>query len=185
MNRILSASLGLAGAIALGAHDPAPAKACGGFFCSQVPVDQTGEQILFGMGDGKITAHILINYAGEAEDFAWVLPVAAKPEITLGSPTAFQRLDQRTQPIFNLNWNTNNAQCNWWWIYPPMAAADEDASNGGGRGVTVVAEKEVGPFQTVILESTSTDELIAWLDETTTTSPRRPARSSTTMSARA
>lgn len=165
LTRALTA-LGLTGALALVAHDPNPARACGGFFCSQVPVDQTGEQILFGMGDGKITASILINYAGEADDFAWVLPVASRPEITLGSPTAFQRLDQRTQPVFNLNWDSRNAQCNWWWLYPPMASeADPDNADGGTRGVTVVAEKEVGPFQTVVLDSTNTDDLIAWLDE--------------------
>lgn len=159
------ASLGLAGALVL-AQDPTPAHACGGFFCSQIPVDQTGEQILFGMGNGQITATILINYAGEADDFAWVLPVASRPEITLGSATAFQRLDQRTQPTFNLNWESQNAQCNWWSIYPPFAAAeDADANGGGGRGVTVVAEKEVGPFQTVVLDSTNTDDLIAWLDD--------------------
>ena len=159
-------ALGLTGALALLAHDPTPARACGGFFCSQVPVDQTGEQILFGMGDGKITASILINYAGEADDFAWVLPVASRPDITLGSPTAFQRLDQRTQPVFNLNWDSRNAQCNWWWLYPPMASeSDPDSTDGGTRGVTVVAEKEVGPFQTVVLDSTNTDDLIAWLDE--------------------
>lgn len=159
-------ALGLTTALALGAHHPNPARACGGFFCSQVPVDQTGEQILFGMGDGKITASILINYAGEADDFAWVLPVASRPDITLGSPTAFQRLDQRTQPVFNLNWNSQNAQCNWWWLYPPMASeSDANNADGGTRGVTVVAEKEVGPFQTVVLDSTNTDDLIAWLDD--------------------
>jgi hypothetical protein len=164
--RLMTLSLGLAGALALTTHAPPQAKACGGFFCSQVPVDQTGEQIIFGVGEGTITAQILINYAGEAEDFAWVLPVASKPEITLGSPTAFQRLDQRTAPVFNLDWNTNNECNNWWWWFSPMAA-DASAGNDedGGRGVTVIAEKEVGPFQTVILESTSTDELIAWLDD--------------------
>jgi hypothetical protein len=165
-NRHLTiASLGLAGALAWTAHIPSEARACGGFFCSQVPVDQTGEQIIFGVGNGTITAQILINYAGEAEDFAWVLPVASKPEITLGSQSAFGILDQRTAPVFNLDWSTNNQCNNWWWLSPLASAPDASDEDGGGRGVTVVAEKEVGPFQTVVLESTNTDELIAWLDD--------------------
>lgn len=142
---------------------PTPAQACGGFFCSQVPVEQTGEQILFGMDDGKITAQILINYAGEAEDFAWLLPVATPPEITLGSAAAFTNLGFRTAPTWRLEWQTQNAQCNWWWLYPPMASEDNDAGTGGGRDVTVLARKEVGPFDTVVLESNSTDDLLAWL----------------------
>ncbi len=142
---------------------PAPAQACGGFFCSQVPVEQTGEQILFGMNDGKITAQILINYAGEAEDFAWLLPVASLPEITLGSAAAFTNLGASTAPSWRLEWQTEGAQCNWWWIYPPMASVDEDGGTGGGRDVTVLARKEVGPFDTVVLESNSTDDLIEWL----------------------
>jgi hypothetical protein len=40
----------LAGALAaIPFATPRPAQACGGFFCNQVPVDQTGEQILFSL----------------------------------------------------------------------------------------------------------------------------------------
>ncbi|MCA9518805.1 MAG: hypothetical protein KC635_27910, partial [Myxococcales bacterium] len=57
-------ALGL-GALALGtvATTSTPAAACGGFFCSQVPIDQMGEDIIFGYGaNGTVTAQILINY---------------------------------------------------------------------------------------------------------------------------
>ena len=143
---------------------PTPAKACGGFFCSQVPVEQTGEQILFGMNGGKITAQIQINYAGEAEDFAWLLPVASRPEITLGSAAAFTNLGQRTAPSWQLTWNNQNSQCNGWWYYPSFSegAVDDDGVPDGG-GVSVLARKEVGPFDTVVLESNSTDDLLQWL----------------------
>lgn len=155
----------LAGAV-LALPSTPPARACGGFFCSQVPVEQTGEQILFGMDGGKITAQILINYAGEAEDFAWLLPVASPPEITLGTAAAFQNLGWRTRPTWNLEWQSQGAQCNWWWLYPPMAASeDADSSGNGGRDVTVLSQKDVGPFETVVLQSSSTDDLIAWLND--------------------
>ena len=159
----------IAAALALGTTltPSTPAMACGGFFCSQVPVEQTGEQIIFGIDDGKITAQILINYAGEAEDFAWLLPLPAQPEITLGTMAAFQNLGWRTAPSWQLQWNTQNAQCNWWWIYPPMAAEDGDTAGngGGGRDVTVLAQKDVGPFETVVLASSSTDDLMEWLND--------------------
>ena len=152
-------------AAALASSTPTPAKACGGFFCSSVPVDQTGEQILFGMNGGKITATIAIDYQGEAEQFSWLLPVASKPEITLGSQAAFTNLGYATQPRWNLQWNTDGQQCNYWWFYPVAEDSDTSAGNGGGRDVNVLATKEVGPFETVVLESSSTDDLLAWLDD--------------------
>ena len=47
---------------------PTPeARACGGFFCSQVPIDQVGEQIVFGVEGEKVSATIMIQYAGDAK----------------------------------------------------------------------------------------------------------------------
>lgn len=143
-----------------------PARACGGFFCSQVPVDQSGEQIIFGMHGGTITAQIMINYSGDAADFAWLLPVASQPEITLGTMAAFQQLGWRTRPTFNVTWTGEWGQCGGFWGYA------EDASAGGGPptndsdgGVDVLSAKDVGPFETRVLEATSTDALVKWLDD--------------------
>ncbi|MCA9514042.1 MAG: DUF2330 domain-containing protein [Myxococcales bacterium] len=161
-------ALGL-GALALGtvATTSTPASACGGFFCSQVPIDQMGEDIIFGYGaNGTVTAQILINYTGEAKDFAWILPVPSKPEISIGSNAAFQVIRGMTQPSWYLQWNYDNAgQCGGWFYYPEAAAGgvDDDGSNQGG--VTVVESKDVGPFATVILESSSTEELVQWLND--------------------
>ncbi len=142
---------------------PAPsARACGGFFCAQVPVEQTGEQIIFGIDDGQITAQILINYAGEAEDFAWLLPVASTPEITLGSALAFQNLAARTQPTFRVEWP--DGQCNLRDASQGFFDIAVSEPTGAGGDVSVIARKEVGPFDTVVLASSSTDDLIAWLD---------------------
>ena len=67
------------------------AKACGGFFCSQVPIEQSGETIIFGVDkeESKVTATIQINYQGEAKDFAWVIPVMSAPEISLAGNLLF------------------------------------------------------------------------------------------------
>ena len=69
--RLLSATLALTSLLFLSS----PVLACGGFFCSQVPVEQAGEQIVFTYGPNGVTAIIQIAFQGSAEDFAWVVPV--------------------------------------------------------------------------------------------------------------
>ena len=49
----LLAALLVAGTSALFV-EAAPAAACGGFFCQNVPVDQTGEQILFAVEGDQV-----------------------------------------------------------------------------------------------------------------------------------
>jgi hypothetical protein len=96
----------LAAAALLGsAHD---ASACGGFFCSQaLPVNQAAERIIFAdNGDGTVTAVIQILYEGPSESFSWLLPISSVPEgdqLGLASDLAFTRLQQATNPQFNLN----------------------------------------------------------------------------------
>ena len=57
-------------ALALVTHWIAPttAAACGGTFCdggqNGMPVDQTGETIVFAQGGGFVEAHVQINYDG-------------------------------------------------------------------------------------------------------------------------
>ena len=46
------------------------AEACGGFFCTSVPVDQNAERIIFTQnGDGTVSAYVQIEYTGAAPDF--------------------------------------------------------------------------------------------------------------------
>jgi len=68
---------------------PRQAQACGGFFCSQVPIDQSGEQIIFSVSQSHITAHVQISFQGQAKDFAWVVPVQTVPTLSVGSQAVF------------------------------------------------------------------------------------------------
>jgi hypothetical protein len=43
---------------------PSLASACGGFFCTTLPVDQSAERIIFTMDEGRITTYVQINYVG-------------------------------------------------------------------------------------------------------------------------
>jgi uncharacterized protein (TIGR03382 family) len=157
--RALLAAVAVPAAVLL---TPATALACGGFFCSQTPIDQSGEQIVFAVEDGHVTAHIQISFAGEAEDFAWVIPVASKPEIAVGAQSLFTTLRNATEPQWYLEWDyTTECSMNWGW---DAEADGAGAPSAGGGGVNVIDEKEVGPYQTVTLESDDASELVAWLN---------------------
>ena len=144
-----------------------PADACGGFFCNREPIDQAGEEIVFGVDEGRVTAHIKIAYTGEAEDFAWVVPVLSVPTINVGTTELFTELGWRTKPRFEVQWN-EDSECNWF-RYDMMADASGVPSASGGEGndgsVTVLQQAEVGPYNTVVLESTNAAALVAWLNE--------------------
>ena len=68
-------------ALALGA----PALACGGFFCMNQPMDQSGERIIFVQDRGQVTAHVQVNYQGDAKQFSWVVPTPTKPTLRPGT----------------------------------------------------------------------------------------------------
>src|SRR5262245_8397177 len=85
-----------------------PARACGGFFCSQAqPVNQAAERIIFAdNGDGTVTAVIQILYEGPSENFSWLLPISTVPQgddIAVASDLAFTRLQAATNPSYRLN----------------------------------------------------------------------------------
>ena len=143
------------------------ATACGGFFCSlQQPVDQVGEQILFAVDGKDVTAHIQIQYQGEASSFSWVLPLPTVPEFAVGTDVLFQRLRALTDPKFEIDWQ-NDAGCNYKNQCPcRLQAASGGGTGAGGNGnVTVVAEGEVGPFQYQVVESEDGTALFDWLNE--------------------
>jgi hypothetical protein len=139
-----------------------PAQACGGFFCSQVPVDQSGEQIIFSLTPNHVTAYIQISYSGAAQDFAWVVPVTVKPDITLGSQAVFQAVAGRTQPQFRVDWVGDGGYCGP--LYRQTLAGTTAVPPNAGGGVNVIDARDVGPFMTVTLQSHSSTELLQWLD---------------------
>ena len=76
--------------------------ACGGFFCQLVPINQAAEQIIFHQDGDQVTAVVLIQYVGTAQDFSWVVPVPGIPELSTGSDVLFQALEPSTRPLFTL-----------------------------------------------------------------------------------
>ena len=84
---------------------PPPAQACGGTFCdgagaTPMPVDQTGENVLFIQDGPAIEAHIQIQYTGEPQRFAWLIPTPTVPEFRIGSDLLFQEMLRATAPSY-------------------------------------------------------------------------------------
>ncbi len=163
-------SAGAAPALALLAHvvQPSPAAACGGTFCDGgnggMPVDQTGETIVFAQGGGFVEAHVQINYeGGDASEFSWIVPVPEVPEIEVGSLAFIEALRSATVPSYGITTGTN--ACN---------GTDTGISSGfitdpDGGGASVDPELEIielstaGAFEYVILQGGTSASMMQWL----------------------
>ena len=90
-----------------------PARACGCFAppSPAEPIVQAGERILFAVRNGVVTAHIQVQYAGDAKDFGWLLPLPSVPTLTVGSDELFTQLNAVTQPRYIVNSTFSSAGC--------------------------------------------------------------------------
>jgi MYXO-CTERM domain-containing protein len=156
MGRTLRSALGTVACAAL-LLSPESASACGGFFCNaSTPVNQAAERIIFTHdADGAVTAVIQIQYAGDADRFAWVLPVAGSPEVNVSSNAAFQRLQLATNPQYQLTTRVEGTcRDGGFRGGPSFSVADAGAAADGGLvppPVTVVDSGAVGPYDYVVI----------------------------------
>ncbi len=173
------------GAFAL---EPATAEACGGFFCSRSPVEQSGEAIVYAKEpDGTLVMSVRIQYEGDDDAFAWILPVPVAPELSVGTEAIFDALGNQTTPIFRISDsrtegtcrevpecydNRTGQVCDYDDVYesgdprPGPGFADAAiAEPDGGAPVTVYSQGPVGPFETVVLGATSAADVLEWLGD--------------------
>ena len=141
------------------------AIACGGFFCNNnQPITQAAERIFFALDNGRIHMHVRIQYDGPPDQFGWLLPVPADEslEVQLSTEALFDGLDNLYAPRFNVQ-RVFDDNC----PPPPVAEFAEDGAtaNSNGGGVNVISREAVGPYDRVILQAQSVDELRTWLDE--------------------
>ena len=133
------------------------ARACGGFFCTTVPMNQVAENILFIQGDGTVTTHVQIQYSGTAADFAWILPLPAVPELAVSHNQIFTQLQRATQPSFQLNFQWD-VGCE----FPEVATAE---TLEGPYNVEIASEERVGPYDTAVISSEDAQAVVDWLVE--------------------
>ena len=183
MNKPIRGIAALAG-LALATTFAVPeASACGGFFCSQTAgVNQAAERIVFAQNDdGTVTAVIEIQYQGPSNKFSWLLPISSVPmgdQIAVASSLSFQRLQQATNPQYNLTRRVEGT-CDEDPDFGDAAGGDSAgvgsasggaASGGPGGGVTVEASGLVGSFEWTVISvdpalTSPADAAVNWLQD--------------------
>ena len=156
----------------------APAAfACGGFFCSSgAPVAQAEEEVLFVVDDGRIDAHVRVEYQGTSDDFVWIVPVPSLPEVGLSADSIFARLDERTAPQFNVDYKQagfcdgdlpgSEFSCSGTQeggdynedVDAPEWTRDVDSDDG-----TAVETGRVGPYDYAVLQHDNEAAVVQWL----------------------
>lgn len=154
--------------------------ACGGFFCSTGPVDQSAERILFEVHeDGSTTAVVEVKFNGDPGDFSWIVPVPEVPVVEVVPSLVLDVLDQRAAPRIvppPLSYEScdDDTRPQSYSGYGCTDAAAPSASDGGAAlgagggeddGVDVVALPRVGPYDdVVVVSSDDPNALVDWLN---------------------
>ncbi|HMI89948.1 MAG TPA: DUF2330 domain-containing protein [Polyangiales bacterium] len=129
----------------LTAWRPAPAAACGGLFCSGGGgptttggvVNQTAERIVFVHNDDQtVTAVIQILYEGDADKFAWIIPIKGVPEVAVSSTAVLDALQTQTNPLYQ---STIQRIC------PPSSSSGGGPSPSCGCGVCGASAPTASP----------------------------------------
>jgi hypothetical protein len=135
-----------------------PVLADGGFFPDSMYRDlyEVAQKavILYGNSTGNYTEHLIlsVSFEGDAEDFAWVIPVPNLPEIAVTDAELFWELSDLTATEVP---NGGGVGC---------FGMGEGAVPGPGDGVDVIEEEVVGPYATAILTATNATALADWLN---------------------
>lgn len=145
------------------------ADACGCFAPPDpsVPIVQAGERILFATSNGKVTAHIQIQYAGDAKDFGWLLPVPSVPTLKLGTEELFTQLIATTQPRYfvqvKATGNCANGGFGFGSLAPSARGSVNDSAEQGGSGSPLVIQSSIGPYDYAVLKADNKDAMLKWL----------------------
>ncbi len=161
---------GAAALAALVARAPR-AEACGCFTPPDpsVPIVQAGERIAFAMEQGKVIAHIQIQYSGAAEEFGWLLPLPTLPDpLQLGTDELFAQLISTTQPKYiprpeyvgNCPFDPNRNGG-----FGPASDSDSGGEDPAPEDTPLVLMDSVGPYDYAVLRADSKQPMLDWLAE--------------------
>ena len=140
-------------------------------------VNQQSEQIIFEVEPPWITAHVLIDYAGNPASFAWLVPVPEAPELGLSPASAFGLLERAASPQVTVNVQDLCPVSRWACKYHPALSCGDDpirgldggvggsdaSAPGGTEPVEVISTQVVGDYQTVTFSASQAQAAVAWL----------------------
>jgi hypothetical protein len=127
-----------------------------------MPVDQTGENVLFIVDGDEVEAHIQIRYDPDtdASKFAWMIPLPALPQFEVGSEALFTALLNASVPIYGLN---ATGPCGGGNGSGGTFISRSDMGGGSEDPPMVLYEGAVGAFEVVVLAGEDVDGIMAWL----------------------
>jgi hypothetical protein len=175
--RALGALFGLVGATLLGGLGEREASACGGCFTPPPPPTEvesviSDEKMIFSISKDVTTLFDEITYSGSPASFAWVLPIRGTVTVGLSADIMFATMEQltATQVVEPPTQCPPPPSCGGGGVGCGGSASGEAFSAGadggarsGGGGVTVLGQQQVGPYETVQLESSDGSALDSWL----------------------
>jgi hypothetical protein len=164
----LASTLVLSCALSVLAVTPSPeAAACGACFHEIQETESTqvtGHRMILSISPEKTTLWDQIRYSGNPSSFAWVLPVKGMIDLGVSSDALFANLELQTAVTVR----SPTIDCK----PPPLCGMTSTTaststtgggSEGGWNGVTVIAQKVVGPYESVQLSSQDPAALEMWL----------------------
>lgn len=146
-----------------------------------MPVDQTGENILFVMAEEYTEAHIQIQYdpTTPAEQFAWVVPLTELPEFGVGSDLLFDAVLNSTVPAYGFTNTFTGQGCDDFGSDTDGSATTDPTGAGGTSGDSgfggssggeepgpeILLNEVVGAFEITVLQGDSVEEVTTWLND--------------------
>lgn len=177
MDLFKTMSLTIASCVVFLSHD-SEAVACGGCFHGVNEVNPsvvTGHRMALSISQDRTVLWDQVEYAGDPKEFAWVLPVGENAYIEQADDAFFEALEAVTSTRVMSREITCNGQpvqqqaaagCGAPepidTIEPRLTDSVTD-QQGEVRGVTVVHEGTVGPYETATIKSNDPQALRNWL----------------------
>lgn len=106
--------------------------------------------------DGTETLCLQSNYRGPEVDFAWVVPVPSRPEVSKGNPAILQAMEALTRPKLAATDSTG---------FSLGCSAREVDAEEVDLGVTVLESKRIGEMESVVLSARDGKGLLQWLND--------------------
>lgn len=113
-------------------------------------IEETEQKAVIFHEENQETLIISVTFQGDAEDFAWLIPLPTRPEVDKSTDEVFVALQELTQPPFAIL---------------ERKGIDAVPLGAGEEGVTVWETKKVDIYEIAVLTSTDKKSLTTWLND--------------------
>jgi hypothetical protein len=135
-----------------------PAPACAPCPPSGKPVVNADQTVIILWDAANKTEHFIrrASFKSDADDFGFLVPTPAQPDLQESGDEAFPYLQKLTEPEVRKEPKPSNIGCSCGGMGAKMEA---------GHSLRVLEEKRVAGFNAVVLETQSADALTDWLKD--------------------